>query len=580
VDTAAAPGPLEQALRAELGSRTGLLVEIALDTARAVDQVPASKLKDKLSGLKALQQIRAELLAPATPAEKAAADIAEPQVEAGIFGAVRPELSPAVDFGVCTPRWATPRRLERRTWGPYWARVAEALGRPFMPWQRYAADLAGEVDETGKLCYRQVVATVPRQSGKTTIILSVVVGRAEAGKPFGGRQNMLYAAQTQLAADKKFKKEYIADLRHSEVMSDRFTTKVGSGATNITFTASDSTFQPVPTKSDSSHGEVLDFGVLDEGFAQTDDAVEGAWRPATITRPMAQLWFPSTAGDATSTWYRGKVDVGRAAAETDSGYGIAYIEFSADDKAPGFDPGDEEMWRRVMPALGHTQTVEALRGEYQTLVQEGKLTTWLRAFLNIWVDRRSEPVFRAGKWEACHQPDVKRVTRPVLAVDVSADRRHATIAMGSLGSTGVPMVRVLDYRPGTEWVIERLLELKEKQEVAAVVLDAAGPARSLIPELENNYIRHHVTTTQEMAGACGMFYDAVDQGALAHLSDPALELAVTGAETRPLLDSWAWTRKKSAEETKTDISPLVACTLAHWAQLRFGDQEIYGDDAW
>jgi len=564
----------------ELAGRTGFLVEIALATAQAADQVPSFKLKDKLSALKALTEIRAQVLAPTTAAEQAEQDVAEPQVEQGLFGAVRAELAPEVDLGVCRPRWATRRRLERKTWGPYFARVAEALGRPFMPWQRYAADLAGEVDDTGKLCYRQVVATVPRQSGKTTIILSIVVGRAEAGQPFGGGQNMLYAAQTQLAADKKFKKEYIRDLRRAELMRDRYTVKVGSGATNITFTSSDTTFQPVPTKSDSSHGEVLDFAVLDEGFAQTDDSVEGAWRPAAITRPMAQLWFPSTAGDATSTWYRGKVETGRAAAETDSGYGIAYLEWSADEKAPGFDPGDEEMWARVMPALGHTQTLEALRGEYQTLVLEGKLTTWLRAFLNIWVDRRSEPVFRAGKWEACHQPEVERLTRPVFAIDVSADRTHASISMGALGSTGVPMVRLIDYRPGTDWVVDRILELREKYDPKAVVLDSAGPAKSLIVDLENNYVKVQVSTAQDMAGACGSFYDAVDQGALAHLADPALELAVTGAETRPLLDAWAWTRKKSAEETRTDISPLVACTLAHWAQLKYGDQEIYGDDAW
>jgi hypothetical protein len=37
--------------------------------------------------------------------------------------------------------------------------------------------------------------------------------------------------------------------------------------------------------------------------------------------------------------------------------------------------------------------------------------------------------------------------------------------------------------------------------------------------------------------------------------------AVRGAVTRPLGDSWVWSRKSSA----VDISPLVAVTLAHWA---------------
>src|ERR1700733_136749 len=97
---------------------------------------------------------------------------------------------------LCVPRWSTPRRYERATWGPFWGRVATALGRPYMPWQQQVADVAGETFKDGRLCYNEIVITVPRQSGKTTLVLSVVVGRAEAGPSFGGRQKMLYAAQT------------------------------------------------------------------------------------------------------------------------------------------------------------------------------------------------------------------------------------------------------------------------------------------------------------------------------------------------------------------------------------------------
>src|SRR6187549_912801 len=104
------PGPLESALRVELAGRTGFLVEIALATAQAADQVPSFKLKDKLSALKALTEIRAQVLAPTTAAEQAEQDVAEPQVEQGLFGAVRAELAPEVDLGVCRPRWATRRR--------------------------------------------------------------------------------------------------------------------------------------------------------------------------------------------------------------------------------------------------------------------------------------------------------------------------------------------------------------------------------------------------------------------------------------------------------------------------------------
>src|SRR5438067_3540123 len=89
------------------------------------------------------------------------------------------------------PRWCTPRRFERPTWGPYWGRCARALGKPYMPHQQLIADIAGEVLPNGRLAYREIVITIPRQSGKTTLLLSVGVGRAEAGDAFGGRQRML-----------------------------------------------------------------------------------------------------------------------------------------------------------------------------------------------------------------------------------------------------------------------------------------------------------------------------------------------------------------------------------------------------
>ena len=63
-----------------------------------------------------------------------------------------------------------------------------------------------------------------------------------------------------------------------------------------------------------------------------------------------------------------------------------------------------------------------------------------------------------------------------------------------------------------------------------------------------------------MAQACGQFFDAVSAGTVRHLGQPGLTAAVAGAASRPLADAWAWARRNAA----TDISPLVAVTLAAW----------------
>src|ERR1043166_6947186 len=78
----------------------------------------------------------------------------------------------------CAPTHGTRRRPERATFGWRLANIARALGQPFMPWQAYVADVGCEIDSaTGLPAYREVVVTVPRQSGKTTLFLSWQIDR-------------------------------------------------------------------------------------------------------------------------------------------------------------------------------------------------------------------------------------------------------------------------------------------------------------------------------------------------------------------------------------------------------------------
>jgi len=52
----------------------------------------------------------------------------------------------------------------------------------------------------------------------------------------------------------------------------------------------------------------------------------------------------------------------------------------------------------------------------------------------------------------------------------------------------------------------------------------------------------------------------VVERSLGYVPRPALDAAVAGAATRPLGDAWAWAR----EGLSTDITPLVAVSLARW----------------
>lgn len=81
------------------------------------------------------------------------------------------------------PRHATARNQERATDGALVARFSELLGKPLIPWQRQVIDVISEIDpSTGTYWYDELVLTVQRQAGKTTITKSYDVRNSLWGR--------------------------------------------------------------------------------------------------------------------------------------------------------------------------------------------------------------------------------------------------------------------------------------------------------------------------------------------------------------------------------------------------------------
>ena len=96
-------------------------------------------------------------------------------------------------------RGGTKRDETRPTDGAIVARTAEMLGKPLLPWQRYVADVAGEIDPaTGTYYYDRVVLSTPRQCGKSTLIDTEDTRNALLGPD----RKIYYLAQTGKDAEK------------------------------------------------------------------------------------------------------------------------------------------------------------------------------------------------------------------------------------------------------------------------------------------------------------------------------------------------------------------------------------------
>lgn len=439
--------------------------------------------------------------------------------------------------------------------------AARLLGSPLMPWQRQVVDVAFEIDEfTGLPAYREVVILVPRQQGKTLMCLAVMVHRAMGfGPPHGPAQNILYTAQTGAAARTKFEKDHLPTLKNSP-FNHRFKVRMANGHEAIMW-QNGSWISLSSTTQSSGHGESIDLGFIDEAWAHQDERLEQAFKPAMMTRANAQLWIPSTAGKSDSYYLTGKMDNGRALVNADVRSGVAYFEWSASLNA---DPADPQTWRGCMPALGYTISENTIAADQKSM----KPSEFRRAYLNIPENEVPEDwtVISEEDWSGLLDVTSQANDPVVFAMEVTHERTFGTISMAGARRDGLTHVEVVDHRVGTGWIIDRLVELQHKWRPAAIVVDPSGPAGSFIEPLETAGVRLIKPTMRDVATATGQFIDAVRQKRLQHIGGVPLTAAVAGAQRQPLGDAWRWARRGPS----VDISPLVAVTLAFWAQTTHG----------
>jgi phage terminase large subunit-like protein len=435
--------------------------------------------------------------------------------------------------------------------GPSVAKVADGLGQPFMAWQRRAVDTALELDDDGKPAYRTVVVLVPRQNGKTLLQLALRVHRA-VHPCWGSPQRIAWTAQSRVAARLKLVDVHEPMLARS-AFAGVYRPRWSTGQEGLLWR--NGSIDLITASGESSaHGETLHLGVADEAWAQPEGRLEAAFRPAMATVDTAQLWVISTAGKPdVSTWLWGKVEAGRQRALDGLTSDVCYLEWSAPDDA---DPGSLDTWKACMPALGVTVSPQTVASDYASMDP----VEFARAYLNRWPTAATEPVFGEGVWEACAAPGVRTEGRPSFAFDTNPERTASAVAACSDRGDRV-VVEVVEHRPGTDWVVPRLVELAERWDPKGIACDAAGPAGSLLADLAERGLDVKVANTRDATAAAGMFYDAVAGGRLTHPDQKALNAAVAAADRRTVADAWLWSRKTST----ADISPLVACTLALWA---------------
>lgn len=304
----------------------------------------------------------------------------------------------------------------------------------------------------------------------------------------------------------------------------------------------------------SGRGFSGDTVYLDEAFWLMD---LGSLMPTMSARPNPQLWYTSSAPlpRVESDILRRLCRRGRVGATGRARHSrLAYFEWSAD---PDSDLSDRSAWAEANPGLGYRLAEEFIESEMGAMSPE----EFLRERLGIYPDvlDGDQPVIDPAHWKACENVSSK-VSDPItLAFEVSIDRKWACITCSGASNTGTKHVEVLDYHSRTGWVVDRLLELRDRHHPAAIVCNPAGPAGALLPDCEREGLDILKATSRDYAQACGAAHDEITEHRWTHLDQPVLNQAVQHAVERKVGDAWVFDRRSGV-----DLSPLVAVSLAAW----------------
>lgn len=455
------------------------------------------------------------------------------------------------------PAYATPRNPAAKTFGGKVAKLAESLRMPLMPWQRLVADTALELDTDGVYRYSLVVLTVPRQSGKTSLLRPVIAHRSLT---LPGAQTWLTA---QLRQDARDTWGDMVDGYEDSPLGSMLKRRNTNGGECLTWPGR-ARFRLFNAGSDRAlHGKQSDLVFIDEAFAFTEeqgDVIMQAVVPTQATRPGAQTWIVSTAGTAASTWLRNYVLQGRAGSNPE----MAFFEWGIPEGTE--DLTDLDLYVAHHPAVGHTITRRALESARAKM----KPSEFARAYGNFWTST-AEWAIAPALWSAAASPASVDRTGPLcFAVEVYADRSGAAIVSCGRGPDGTALLEVVDEQPGIGWVTERVNGLLARNPNASLAIDPVSPAGTVHRDFEaKRQKRIYVPLVDIDAGALvdgtTEFLDDLAAKRLLHGADKRLDDALKATTTRNLRETTVFSRRMT-DDGKSPAA-LIAAVLAHHGYL-------------
>lgn len=438
--------------------------------------------------------------------------------------------------------------------------LAGELGIELVWWQRLVLERLTQYNAaTGRPVFREATITLPRQQGKSVLTMLLVLERMLLRN-----QPSLFAAQN-LADVLAFWKGFPWQLMVTSGFADKYQLRTIQRLGYLVLRNDLAGIEMrtiAGTSNKSGHGQSVPLVILDEAWAMTE-VLEDGLRPTMRTFSDALLLAISTAGDASSHYFRGKVTRGRAAAETGE-QGLFYAEWAAPDDAV---TGDEETWWRCMPSLGHTVDIETIRQEHAASTE----FAWKRAGLNQWLQVVEDPPIHPNDWLTCEtRQSVEFGEGVALAIHAPPGAAYwVGVAADEAGNCAL-----IDQR--TDWgqLIDAVDHaLRSQGNIVEVVVDVSSPVGGYVHDLAAVCASHkracRTLSAREVDLACGLLADECQAGRLRIERHRLFTRGNEGAQRKWKGNLW---RIEQIDDEK-DVASLYGLAFAVAASRQFAARQ-------
>lgn len=437
-------------------------------------------------------------------------------------------------------------------------RVAAELGTPLLPWQRYVTRVMTEKLPDGSYRYPTVVLSVPRQSGKSLLIRTILTARALTNP----RRKAFSSAQTGKDSTERWRD--LIDAIAASKFGNTIHVRRAADSPRITF-HNGSRIAPFVPNAESLHGYSFEDLVLDEIFSYDEtlgNDILGAAIPAMQTFHNRQVVLISTRGTVKSTFLNSWLKRGELSLD-DPDTQLAYFDWSL--KA-GLDASDASLWDMHPGLHGNLITKDDIAAA-QSIMSRGE---WERSYMNR-MTVTAESVLDTKRWAASYAPLATPQRRNVaIGWELAYDKSSAAVVAAWKEGDYIQL-KVLRTGSGVSWLPETLKQIRDSRplEVAA----DKYPMNAMIADafFADNYgAELRLMKADEYKTAGVTFKSLLEDGRLQHDGHTVLTDAVSSASTRRMGEGWVF----SHERCEPALLAAVAAVRMVTEQRQYEKPEI------